>query len=259
MQLYVEKDGKTVSKRTKTSVFDKFSNHTLTLPVQLEPNCDGYYRDGNYDLVLKGLDKEERVDFRIEGKDKEVCKVINGSSSKSSGKFEYKILEYPDKIKPGESFKIKVELNGDGQEHDLRLWGYVYKGPKHYSDEKVEEIKLGVDEIKIVDLKIKTDEEVESGDYKLKVKINKDNQKTDKELTEEILIEKEEKECVTVGKNLAEKSKVSLSEKLNLLRELNEDGKIVYLSSSKGTVNWLPAMIIGVLVMLSLILIFKKV
>ncbi|MBW2963407.1 lamin tail domain-containing protein [Candidatus Woesearchaeota archaeon] len=259
VQLYAEKDGEIISKRTKTSVFDKFTNYTLTLPVQLEPNCDGYYRDGKYDLVLEGLDKEDKVDFRIEGKDKELCKVIDGSTSKGSGKFEYKILEYPEKIKPDEGFKVKVELNGDDQEHNLRLWGYVYKGPKHYSDEKVEEIKLGMDEIKIVDLTIRMDEGVESGDYKLKIKLNKDNQKTDKEMTEEIFVEEEEKECVIVGESLAEKSEVGLSEKLKLLRELNEDGKIVYLSSSKGIVGWLPAMIVGVLVMLSLILIFKKV
>ena len=78
-------------------------------------------------------------------------------------------------------------------------------------------------------------------------------------MTEEIEIEEEEKQCVVVEESLAMKNESSLSEKLDLLREINEDGKIVYLSSSKESFEWLPVMIIGLLVLLCLILIFKKV
>lgn len=258
VELYAEKDDKIVSKRTKTSVFDKFKDYTLTLPVQLEPNCNGYYLDGDYEIVLKGLEKEVRKGFRIKGVDGELCQEVSGGRGVSK-KFGYKLVGDVGEVESGESFDVKVELTGDSEEHEVRVESYVYRGPKHYSEDVVEELTLGVNEIRVVDLSLRVDE-IKEGDYKLKVKINKDNQKTDKEITEEIKVKEIEKEeeCIVVSEEFSERN-VSVSDKLSLLRQLNEDGKIVYLSKSKQSFEWVPMMIIGVLVLLTVILIFKKV
>jgi len=256
VQLYVKKGGKQVSQRTRTHAFDKFTNYTLTLPVQLDPNCGGNYPDGVYELVLEGLGKEDEWSFEIEGIDKELCQEVGSTGGGGKQKFGYQILEKPNEING--DFNIKVELSGDDDEHDLKVWSYVYRGPKHYGESEIENVKLGINEIKVVELEVEM-EDVKAGDYKLKVKINKDNQKTDKEITEEIKIgEKEEEECV-VSENLAVKKNITVGEKLDLLRRINEDGKIVYLASSKKTLKWIPLMVMGVLLMLSLILVFKKV
>ena len=258
VELYAEKDGKIVSKRTKTSVFDSFKDYTLTLPVQLEPNCNDHYLDGNYELVLKGLEKEARKSFKIEGKDEELCQEVS-SASESNQKFGYKMINNPSEIKAGEDFEVEVELTGDSQEHKIKVTSYVYRGPKHYSNEAVEEIELDAGEIRVVNLGLRVDEAGE-GDYKLKVKINKDNQKTDKEITKDISVKEieAESECIVVGEELSVKN-VSVSDKLSLLRKLNEDGKIVYLSESKQAFEWMPIIIMGILVLLSVILICKKV
>ncbi|MCK4589308.1 MAG: lamin tail domain-containing protein [Nanoarchaeota archaeon] len=259
VELYAEKDGRIVSKRTKTSVFDKFKDYTLTLPVQLEPNCNQYYLDGDYEMVLKGLEKEVREGFRIKGIDKELCQEVSGSVSGSSQKFGYKLVESPDEVQAGGDFDVKVELTGDDEEHDIKVKSYIYRGPKHYSEEVIEELKLEVNEIRVIDLNLEVDEDVKEGEYKLKIKINKDNQKTDKEITEEIKVREtdEDEECMVVGEELSVRN-ISINEKLSLLRRLNEDGKIVYLSKSKQSFEWVPMMIIGVLVLLLVILICKK-
>jgi len=260
VELYAEKNGEIVSKRTKTSAHNKFTNYTLTLPVQLEPNCKEKLQDGIYDMVLAGLEKEDRWSFEIEDIDDEMCQEITGSGAGGSKqKFDYQILENPERVRPGETFDVKIEITGDGEEHDLKVWSYVYRGPKHHSDEKIKTITLGKNEIKIVDLEVEMEDGVEEGDYKLKVKINKDNQKTDKEMTEEIKVINEENQCVVIGESLALKNESSLKEKLKWARKMEEEGEVVYLSSSAKTDQWLPLMIIILLALLSLILIFKKV
>lgn len=258
VELYAEKEGRIVSKRTKTSVFDKFKSYTLTLPVQLEPNCKGYYLDGDYELVLEGLEKEVRKSFKIKGLDEELCQEVSDVSEENQ-KFGYRLIDNPSEIKEGEDFEVEVELTGDSQDHKVKIISYVYRGSKHYSNEAVEEIELKAGEIRLVDLELRVDE-ADEGNYKLKVKINKDNQKTDKEITEDVAVKKieEESECVVVGEELSVRN-VSVSEKLSWLRKINEEGKIVYLSESKQVFEWVPIMIIGLLVLLSVILIFKKV
>lgn len=259
VELYAEKDGEIVSKRTKTSAHDKFNNYTLTLPVQLEPNCEEKLQDGIYEMVLTGLEKEDRWSFEIEGIDNELCQEVEGGGTGGKQRFDYKILERPESVKPGEIFDVRVEITGDKEEHDLKVWSYVYRGPKHYSDEKIETVHLGKDEIKIVDLEVEMEDGVEEGDYKFKVKINKDNQKTNKEMTEEINVINEKNQCVVIGENLGLKNESSLKEKLSWARKMKEGGEVVYLSSSAQSFQWLPAMVMGLLVLLSLMLIFKKV
>lgn len=63
IELWLENNDEKISKITKINVYDEYNNYTLTLPVQIKPNCDNEYSDGNYNLVLKGLDKrDEKTD-----------------------------------------------------------------------------------------------------------------------------------------------------------------------------------------------------
>lgn len=265
VELFAEDDsGNKVSKTTKTSAHEKFTNYTLTLPVQLEPNCDHYYEDGHYNLVLEGLDKEAKTEIKIEGLDSEVCQKTSGVAA-VKGKFGFKLLDKPETIEEGENFNVRVELEGDEENHQVKLWSYLYRGSKCYSGEREEnlkEITLKPGETKIVELEIKPDDDLKAGDYKLKVKLNKDKQKTNKEITDEIKVEEKEeiKQCVTMveeGSGVVENQ--SFQEKLlRLEREKFRQGKVVYLSSSYRAKEYIPIILATVFGLLSLVLVCRK-
>ena len=106
--------------------------------------------------------------------------------------FYYEIVEAPESIYNGEEFLVKVKLdNYDKEKHDIKIWSYVYRGSKVYSESReanMQELALQPNTSLIVELENKA--QAGQGDYKLKVKINKDNQKTNKELTKNISVVK---------------------------------------------------------------------
>jgi len=71
-----DEDGQRVSKDSKVNVEDKFNNYTLTIPVQLIPNCNEKFGDGNYNIVVNGLGDRDKEDLEIQGIDPFLCEVV---------------------------------------------------------------------------------------------------------------------------------------------------------------------------------------
>jgi len=77
LDLYlVDENNKQVSKRSEINIEDKFTNYTLIVPIQIEPNCKGKYYNGTYKIILKGLDEKDTKEIEIEGITKSLCEVI---------------------------------------------------------------------------------------------------------------------------------------------------------------------------------------
>ena len=77
VELWIENDnGETLSKRTKFNIEDKFSNSTITLPLQIIPNCKGKFLDGKYEIILEGLDAEDREEIEIKGITESLCETV---------------------------------------------------------------------------------------------------------------------------------------------------------------------------------------
>src|SRR3989338_1655997 len=97
----------------------------------------------------------------------------------------------PHEICIGEKFDLAIRLdNNDNNDMSIKVWSYVFRGPKSYSgdrDENQKEFVLKGRTSDIVELSNIVDE-AEPGDYRLKVVINKDNQKTSNEITQDIKI-----------------------------------------------------------------------
>ena len=82
-----DKKGNSVSKQSKASVEEKFTRQRLTLPIQLEPNCDNELEDGKYSVIAEGLDDNDEENFEVEGITKAQCIEIKANeSSKKSDK-----------------------------------------------------------------------------------------------------------------------------------------------------------------------------
>ncbi|MEW5896734.1 MAG: lamin tail domain-containing protein [Nanoarchaeota archaeon] len=290
VQLWAEKDNEKISKSTKFNIYEEYSNYTFTLPVQLIPNCNEKISDGQAKLVLEGLGLQAEQTFSVKGINDDTCKNITTSAEKktsSSAKstkeknVPYQIVELPSSAVPNGVFRLKVQLLGDDSAHSYKIWSYLYRGSKCYScseetverESNLQEVKLKKNELKTVEFLIKVDD-VKEGEYKLKVKLNKDNQKTDKELTSSIYVKSESSESKnnsllgtsTFSENMLasdsegqEDLSSSLSAKKEKIAE-NKDNKgvVIYESSSDKAKRKTLYLLLISFVLLIVVLILKK-
>jgi len=167
-------------------------------------------------LPMEGLDAETEAEVEIEGLDTIICRtiIIEEKKKTRSGSFEYELINMPKEINVGEKFDLTVRLdNNDASPSDIKIWSYVFRGPKSYSGEREENKKEFVlkgrssDIIELSNLI----PEAEPGDYRLKIVINKDGQKTNKEITEDIRItdEKINLESDFVDSEILEKGRIT--------------------------------------------------
>ncbi len=176
---------KDLSKRTQINLHNKYTNYTVTLPIQINSNCDEYYDDDDYSLEVFGLDAEDETEIEISGINKKLCQYVDRPVAEIAQKrFEYEILEIPPNIKSGEQFFVSVLLkNNYDRDLPIKIWSYVYRGSKSYSGERdanMKEFMLPAGGEMVVELSNVF--EGKSGQYKHKVLINKDNQKTNQQL-----------------------------------------------------------------------------
>jgi len=249
-----DNNGNKLSKETKTNAYQKYMNYILTLPVQIKPNCGYDYEDGTYKLIIEGLGEMDSENIEIEGITKDLCeKTSIEKVTQTRGSFTYALADAPNEVYSGEEFTVQIKLkNDDDEKHKATVWSYVYRGSKCYCtgrEENQEEISISPEKEKIVTLKNKVIG-AEPGNYKLKVKIIKDNQKTIRELTREIKV---------VG--FAESSSQSFfqnqpSEETSL--ESTKYPNIVYESTNIKAKKLIPIFIIILLTILSAVLLWKR-
>lgn len=192
IQLWVEdSEENEISKRTRLHAYEKFRSYNLTLAVQIEPNCKGKYKDGYYNLVFEGLGQKDKKRIKIEGITTSLCERASNSSK---GDIYYEILEIPSVVEVGDKFAIKIRVGNNASESKgLKIWSYVYRGSKCYSESKennLEEVNIPAGSSVILELNDVV-KRAEEGDYKLKIKFKKDDRKTEDEITKSIrLIDK---------------------------------------------------------------------
>ncbi|MFH1682256.1 MAG: lamin tail domain-containing protein [Candidatus Woesearchaeota archaeon] len=274
VELWAEKGGEVISQRSKLNIYDPYKDYVLTIPVQLEPNCNKKISDGKAKLILEGLGLREEAEFEIEDVDGDICKdyleyVEELEDQENQNKeSSYQIIDYPTEIFPGQVFRIKLQLLGDKQEHSFTSWGYLYRGSKCYScadgerDSNNINFRLKENELKQVELLMKADEEIAAGIYNLKVKLNKDNQKTDKEITVEIYVsdkleQKEEAlELFTEDNSFDPDNLLEVnSKKKEIVNEIN--GIVIYESNSEKAKQLVPYLLLLVFGMVLFVLLRK--
>lgn len=74
LSAYLEKDGKKISEVTKFNLQEKNTKYKLTLPLLINPNCDGKIKDGAFNLIVEGLDEKAERKIKVQDFDKDVCK-----------------------------------------------------------------------------------------------------------------------------------------------------------------------------------------
>jgi len=242
INVYVTDGDKKLSEVTNFNVFGKYVNYSLNIPVLLDDNCDNKFKDGNYDLIVSGLDLEIKKDIKAEGIINSLC---NTPVRKIEDDINLEFLEIPGKIEKDKEVNVKLKIDNNSTNNiKLDVWSYLYNGPVSISGEREENLKtinLPRDGSLILDLKNEIDVHTEPGDYKLKVKVKKEGRKTTNDFTTDIKV-----------------LDISNKETKNLTNENKVSGKVIYESSDIKAKNLGLIILDIILILIIALLLFRK-
>ena len=196
LRIFVGDGTEKISKESKITVSTKYTPFELAVPIQLFPNCNGHYGEGEYTVYVGWASEDSFFDsypLKVEGITASLCEEVNSGRSTAKGKFSFDLILDKEKVELGDQFSVVADVKGDDEKHEVAVWAYVYRGPKTYSGEQEGnklKFRLQPYEEKKVLLPIPLESDLAEGNYKLKLKLNKDNQKTDNELTKDITVVK---------------------------------------------------------------------
>lgn len=267
-----DKKGKKISKLSKVNVDSKNTEYSLTLPIQIDPNCDESFKGGTYLIIAQGLDVKDEEKIKIEGILESICtkSVEKGeNNSEISKKFDFELKEFNEIIEVGKNFTSKIKLNNnDNNDISIQIWGYVYRGSKSYSGEREQnkkEFVLKANSLEIVELSNIADN-VEPGDYKFKVVINKNNQKTNYEITRNITFIDNLNKVNSLSKNNNFNKKIEIKNNEKDIK--NVENKIinkpmsnyglVYQSSTEKVKALVPVFLIILSIIMNIVLIWRR-
>ena len=254
IKAYIEdSSGNRLSKVSDFNAYNKFIEYDLTLPLQIEPNCNGKSNETRYTLFVEGLDLIEEESIEIEGLTKDLCQKVKTSSTSGSNIILYEIIELPEEINYGNKSNIKIRLmNDDSDDKEVELWSYIYNGPKSLSGEREANkiiAKIPSGSAVTVDLENVLVEEA-NGDYKLKVNIKEADRKTPEEFTSSIKVN-------TLNNLVVEKEQVKenieVKESTNLIT-----GNLVYESNDKKAGRFAIFIFAGIVMLFLIYFIIKK-
>ncbi len=255
--------GERISSISKMTLYEKFREYDLTVPVQIKNNCDREYDGGSYTFVVEGLNMTDKREVVVEGIVSSLCP---NQPLEKEPRLSYEISEFKRNITIGSEFSTAVSISNDGKSHTFEVWSYVYRGSKCYSGEREENkktIRLDPGETAEVELKnIVT--RAEPGDYKFKVKIRKDSQKTTKDLRDDVHISAPEPISTPSAINSSiDKGVESMLSRRNSTGnntpggENSLTGKVIYRSSSSRAEGLAVYFIIGAMAVAIMILAFR--
>ena len=184
---YAKNNNKIISQKTKFYAMDKFREYNIVAPIILN-EC---YK--NIVVIVDGLGKKETKNIELEcNKNKTEKKTKN----KQNETFILDILHLRtiDKTK----FNISVKINSNKNEN-ISICSYIYRGNKCYSyngNRTANKLNVVVASGRdyYVNLPIILNDNTTNGDYYIKLKIKRQDYKTEKELKKKITIKLDKKE-----------------------------------------------------------------
>ena len=108
-----DEDGKRISKDSKVNVLDKYRNYSLTIPVQLIPNCERKFEDGEYYIVVEGLGDRDKEKLEVSGINSLLCETIKETIIKDN---VYSEISESESVLKDDYVTTDVVYEGDNQE-----------------------------------------------------------------------------------------------------------------------------------------------
>ncbi len=238
--MVIEDQNNKITDEVKFNIYGKYVNYTINVPIQIYPNCDLKYKEGEYTLKVSGLENVERKKIDIKGLNNKICNIKESKTKNDEVYFE--LMDFPKEITKDQEIISKVRLvNNSTESKNLELWSYVLEGKNSISgdyNDNLKKVKLNPNQEIITELRNKLDQHISPGEYKLKVKIKKEGRKTTDDFTSSInLLE-------IKGNFTSQDNKIT--------------NKVIYSSSDIKAKNSVYFIFIITLTLIVLFLIFRK-
>lgn len=219
----------------------KESDRGFYLKAELYAGCNDTNTSDNYakKLVLATTKKEFSASETNKTQTQQKKQIVPDIA------VDYQIMQYSQAVTNESS--VLVSVTSDEEPHIFVVWSYIYRGSKKYSEESTEQFSLSPYETKLVELRNAIN--ASTGDYKLKIKINKDAQKTDTEFTKNITVMPEQ---------VQEKEEAAAEIRAEPVSSYKNSSEIVYQSPASKSKNMAYYAILGVLALISSVLIWKR-
>lgn len=236
--IYLRKGEDIISEKVSLHLNDKFRSYSFTVPLKINSNCNADYDEGDYDIVLEGMDKLVLKEITLRGNAE-----CESEELTKKGTVKYKI-DFPDEVQAGSEFIVSVKIyNNQNKRQQFSVWSYVYKDSNCYScgnktrEGNAEQAIIESDDSAVLFLKniaIKSAE----GEYKLKVKVLREGYETAKDFTFDIFVKGIPAQIIT------QENRTNAESILNKEQFLNESqgkitGKVVYKAGKKSPITTL--------------------
>ncbi|MFA6888988.1 MAG: hypothetical protein WC254_05845 [Candidatus Woesearchaeota archaeon] len=185
IKAYIEDEkNNVVSETTTLTLEENFQELELTIPVILDYSCDSFPTTKlEYTFIIEGIGVRTKQKFPVLGVNKERCNNLDTE--------EYHSIEIPTTAQVNDIITNKIIVhNTDNIAHVYTISSKIYRGPKTYSgDFFVNQQKIELQPGKEQSILLEnTIPDLTGGIYKVKIYVQKDEQKTLKQFTQDILI-----------------------------------------------------------------------
>ncbi|MBI4894860.1 MAG: hypothetical protein HY831_00030 [Candidatus Aenigmarchaeota archaeon] len=205
IRLYTKEN---IANDIKIHTREKFSNISLEVFLTPKDPCKNNLIDGNYTLIIEGLDKKLEIPFSI--------KEANCTNNIIKNKLQ--IFEAPEIVYIGDPFNSTLTINNsENYSLNITAYSYVYDGSKLLSkgfsnkwlktlDANKKIFEITANSTKIITFENKIDD-AEEGIYKIKVRINKNSKEDD--IISEIQLVKRNFTNITIESSNTTKNKIT--------------------------------------------------
>ena len=176
-----------------------------------------------------------------------MCETVIKERSRRINDITLEFLEIPEELDVEKKALTKLKITNNASEDEkVKIWSYIYKGSNSISgdrEDNLQEINLPMGSSVTVELKNEIEEDTLPGDYKIKVRMQKENRKTSDDFTSNIKL------MSSSGGN-----EVSA----NFEKTSSTTGNVVYESSDIKAKGYGLYFFLGLLIVLVIFLSFKK-
>lgn len=257
VKAWVGRGGFRISKISTFSL-PEYTSQDLTLPIQIDANCDDDTNDGSYSVYAEGFGLEHSFPLEVRGITDDLCQEVTVQTKQQLPELEISFDSFPETLTEPGTFPIPLTVrNNDDEDHALVIWSYFYRGSKSYSGERQanqKEVLIDAGDEKSIELA--TPFEVQDpGEYRLRAVYLKDDFSTENSLTRIITFKPEIKSSATTVPAAAVLADIPPQQAKPSVAARQE---IVYLSSTEKARDAADLLLIGVLTLLASVLLWRR-
>jgi hypothetical protein len=262
--------GKRISSKSKFSFPERFREYNLSA----ELNISECHESGQYTVVAEGIGLNSTLTMNIFFSGCDDMPLNSSQADVAANDISFSVLEYIKDIESGKSFSTRILISNPTSNYlEVDAWSYVYRSSKSYSGEReLNRKSINVPEYSNIKFDLDNVVNASDGEYILKIKLQRSDRKTPTEINLPVVVSGRSNKDTSdltglsvldkkdVGNdvgNSSAKKKTLFSSGKNSSGNLSMEGGM-YESSSVKAKNLAVYILIGVLALVLVVLIFKK-